>query len=128
MSGFGDGVGPYVVNGILVQLEKDGTQILDDRIVLRPFPIAIADATERRRRWKAYRQDMLAQAGVAVFLSATKRRFGQHRRGRWNGGRIYTRLAEAPSARAGWMYRAYSLGASHAGSGQLCRLLYCERI
>jgi hypothetical protein len=73
VSGFGLGVGPYVVNGILVQLEHDGTQVLDDRIILRPFPIAIADATERKRRWKAYRQDMLAQAGVAVFLFGNKR-------------------------------------------------------
>jgi hypothetical protein len=73
VSGFGEGVGPYVVNGILTQLEKDGTQMLDDRIVLRPFPIAIPDATERRRRWKAYRQDMLAQAGVALFLFGNKR-------------------------------------------------------
>jgi hypothetical protein len=40
VSGFGEGVGPYVVNGILAQLEHDGTQVLDDRIVLRPFPVA----------------------------------------------------------------------------------------
>jgi hypothetical protein len=73
VSGFGDGVGPYVVNGILVQLEHDGTQILEDRIILRPFPIAIADATERKKRWKAYRENMLAQAGVAVFLFGNKR-------------------------------------------------------
>jgi hypothetical protein len=73
VSGFGEGVGPYVLNGILAQLEHDGTQMLDDRIVLRPFPIAIADATERKRRWKSYRQDMLAQAGVAVFLFGNKR-------------------------------------------------------
>jgi Sir2- and TIR-associating SLOG family/SIR2-like domain len=73
VSGFGQGVGPYVVNGILAQLEHEGTQVLDDRIVLRPFPIAIADATERKRRWRAYRQDMLAQAGVAVFLFGNKR-------------------------------------------------------
>jgi hypothetical protein len=73
VSGFGEGVGPYLVNGILTQLEHDGTQVLDDRIVLRPFPIAIADTTERKRRWKAYRQDMLAQAGVAVFLFGNKR-------------------------------------------------------
>lgn len=73
VSGFGEGVGPYVVNGILAQLEHDGTQVLDDRIVLRPFPIATADATERKRRWKTYRQDMLAQAGVAVFLFGNKR-------------------------------------------------------
>jgi hypothetical protein len=73
VSGFGEGVGPYVVNGMLSQFEKDGSQVLDDRIVLRPFPIAITDAAERKRRWKAYRQDMLAQAGIAVFLFGNKR-------------------------------------------------------
>jgi len=73
VSGFGQGVGPYVVNGILAQLEREGTHVLDDRIVLRPFPIAISDPTERKRRWKAYRQDMLAQAGVAVFLFGNKK-------------------------------------------------------
>ncbi len=73
VSGFGEGVGPYVVNGILAQLEHDGTQVLDDRIVLRPFPIAIADAAERKRRWKAYRQAILTQAGVAVFVFGNKR-------------------------------------------------------
>ena len=73
VSGFGEGVGPYVVNGILAQLEKDGTQVLDDRIVLRPFPIAIADAAERKRRWKSYREDMLSHAGVALFLFGNKK-------------------------------------------------------
>ncbi|MDX2181544.1 MAG: SIR2 family protein [Bryobacteraceae bacterium] len=73
VSGFGEGVGPYVINGILTQLEKDGSQMLDDRVVLRPFPIAIADGAERKHRWKAYRQDMLAQAGIAVFLFGNKR-------------------------------------------------------
>jgi hypothetical protein len=72
VSGFGVGVGPYVVNGILAQLEHEGTQVLDDRIILRPFPIAISDAAERKRRWTAYRKDMLAQAGVAVFLFGNK--------------------------------------------------------
>jgi hypothetical protein len=73
VSGFGQGVGPYVVNGILAHLEGAGTQIVDDRMILRPFPIAISDATERRRRWKAYREDMLAHAGVAVFLFGNKK-------------------------------------------------------
>ena len=73
VSGFGLGVGPYVLNGILAQLAKDGTQQLDDRIVLRPFPVAIPDAAERKRRWRAYRQDMLSHAGVAVFLFGNKK-------------------------------------------------------
>lgn len=72
VSGFGQGIGPFVVNGIITQLEREGTQVLDDRIILRPFPIAISDATERKRRWKAYREDMLSQAGIAVFLFGNK--------------------------------------------------------
>lgn len=35
VSGFGLGVGPYVLNGILEQLEHEGTKTLDDRVVLR---------------------------------------------------------------------------------------------
>jgi Sir2- and TIR-associating SLOG family/SIR2-like domain len=73
VSGFGLGVGPYVLNGILEELEDQGTRVLDDRVVLRPFPIAIADPAERKRRWTAYREDMLAQAGIALFLFGNKR-------------------------------------------------------
>ena len=73
VSGFGEGVGPYVVNGILEQLEREGTQLVDDRIVLRPSPIGITDAVERRRRWRAYRQDMLTHAGVALFIFGNKK-------------------------------------------------------
>ena len=51
VSGFGLGVGPYVLNGILGQLDKEGTSRLDDRVVLRPFPIAISSAAGRKRRW-----------------------------------------------------------------------------
>jgi hypothetical protein len=73
VSGFGQGVGPYVVNGILSQLEREGTQVLDNRMILRPFPIAISDETERKRRWKAYREDILEHAGIAVFLFGNRK-------------------------------------------------------
>jgi hypothetical protein len=73
VSGFGLGVGPYVLNGILEELDNEGSRVLDDRVVLRPFPIAISDASERKRRWTAYREDMLAQAGIALFVFGNKR-------------------------------------------------------
>jgi len=72
VSGFGVGVGPHVVNGVLQQLEAEITQVLDDRLILRPFPYAISDALERKRRWTAYRKDMLQHAGVALFLFGNK--------------------------------------------------------
>jgi len=73
VSGYGLGVGPYVLNGVFQQLDAEGTRSLDDRIVLRPFPISIADPAERKRRWTAYREDMLTYAGVALFLFGNKR-------------------------------------------------------
>ena len=73
VSGFGLGVGPYVLNGILEELDDEGTRLLDDRVVLRPFPTAISGATERKRRWTAYRQDMLTQAGIALFVFGNKK-------------------------------------------------------
>ena len=73
VSGFGLGVGPYVLNGILEELDQEGTRLLDDRVVLRPFPIAISDGAERKRRWTAYREDMLAQAGIALFIFGNKK-------------------------------------------------------
>jgi hypothetical protein len=72
VSGFGLGVGPFVVNGVLEQLDREGTQVLQERVILRPFPQGIADPTERNRRWTAYREEMISHAGVAVFLFGNK--------------------------------------------------------
>lgn len=78
VSGFGLGVGPYVLNGILEELDEEGTRLLDDRVVLRPFPIAIPDAAERKRRWTAYREEMLTQAGMALFVFGNKKNHVGH--------------------------------------------------
>ncbi|MCW5300347.1 hypothetical protein DXT88_19420 [Herbaspirillum lusitanum] len=72
VSGFGVGVGPYVVNGVLEQLEREVTRELDERLVLRPFPISISDPVQRKKRWRAYRQDILKNAGVAIFVFGNK--------------------------------------------------------
>lgn len=73
VSGFGLGIGPYVVNGVLKQLESEGTQLIDDRILMRPFPYGITDPKERKQTWTAYREEMLSNAGIAVFLFGNKR-------------------------------------------------------
>lgn len=73
VSGSGLGIGPHVVNGVLEQLDRDKTRILDERLVLRPFPLGIADPLERKRRWTEYRQQILDEAGIAIFLFGNKR-------------------------------------------------------
>jgi hypothetical protein len=68
VTGFGLGVGPFVVNGVLEGLERQGSRMIDDRVILRPFPSDIENPEERRRRWTAYRRDMISHAGAAIFL------------------------------------------------------------
>jgi hypothetical protein len=72
ISGFGLGVGPHVINGVLDELEREGTQNLSDRLTLRPFPYAITDKDKRQKRWTAYRTEMISKAGVAVFVFGNK--------------------------------------------------------
>ena len=73
VSGFGLGIGDFVLNGVFRQLDAEGTHSLDDRLVVRPFPMAISDVAERKRRWTSYREDMITHAGVALFLFGNKR-------------------------------------------------------
>ncbi len=72
ITGFGLGVGPHVINGVLDELEKEGTRNLSERLTLRPFPFAITDPEKRKKRWTSYRQDMVSRAGVAVFVFGNK--------------------------------------------------------
>jgi hypothetical protein len=73
VSGAGVGVGPSVVNGVLEQLDRDNTRVVDDRLILRQFPQGIVDPRQRKRRWTKYRQEILNEAGIAVFLFGNKR-------------------------------------------------------
>lgn len=77
VSGFGVGIGPLVVNGALEAAEREGSRDLHDRLTLRPFPVAIADATVRRKRWTAYRREMIGLAGIAIFLFGEKWESGE---------------------------------------------------
>jgi len=72
VSGYGLGVGAHVTNGVLDQLDREGTRVVDDRLIMRAFPLEIRDASERKRRWTEYRQQLLDEAGIAVFLFGNK--------------------------------------------------------
>jgi Sir2- and TIR-associating SLOG family/SIR2-like domain len=72
VSGFGLGIGSHVINGILKQLEREGTELVDDRMILRPFPFNISDPVERKSRWTAYREDILSRVGIALFVFGNK--------------------------------------------------------
>ncbi len=73
VTGFGLGVGPYLLNGVLEGLEAESTHSFHDRVTLRPFPQGISDAASRAQRWRKYRTDMIGTAGIAVFVFGNRK-------------------------------------------------------
>lgn len=73
VSGFGLGVGSYVITGALNQIYMNDRKIDDKRLLLRPFPQGIIDQNTREILWKKYREDMISHSGVAIFMYGNKR-------------------------------------------------------
>jgi len=72
VSGFGLGIGGQVITGALEELYQHQGKRLHDQLILRPFPQGI----DARRQWEYYRQEMIAHAGVAVFIFGNKMESG----------------------------------------------------
>lgn len=64
VSGFGLGVGSHVITGALQEIYEGQGLKLQDQLILRPFP----QGQEAQRQWESYRQDMIAYAGIAIFV------------------------------------------------------------
>lgn len=73
VSGFGLGVGSHVITGVLHHIYENNRQKLHDQLLLRPFPQGEKGAAT----WKAYREDMISYAGVAIFLFGNKMEGGK---------------------------------------------------
>jgi hypothetical protein len=69
VSGFGLGVGAHVITGALEELYQHQGRRLHDELILRPFPQETGDS---QKQWEKYRQDMIAHAGVGIFLFGNK--------------------------------------------------------
>lgn len=73
-SGFGLGIGSSVVNGALNEIYKsEYKKHTDMYLCLRPFPQGIPDETKRKELFTHYRQDMISNTGIAIFLFGNKK-------------------------------------------------------
>lgn len=72
ISGFGLGVGSAVITGVLEQTIMNGGRLDSDQLVLRPFPQSQSGERQLPELWTEYRRNMLAHAGVALFLFGNK--------------------------------------------------------
>lgn len=72
-SGFGLGVGSPVINGALDEIYSSKYKHIDEHLCLRPFPQGVSDEEERKSKWKKYREEILDENGVAIFIFGNKK-------------------------------------------------------
>ncbi len=68
VSGFGLGVGSFVINGVLEEVYMNKKENLGDQLMLRPFP----QGEKGQELWEPYRQDMISYAGISIFIFGNK--------------------------------------------------------
>lgn len=72
VSGFGLGIGSYVIAGALEEIYCKNKTVNENRLLLRPFPQDIDDEVKRKVLWRKYRKDMIARTGISIFLFGNK--------------------------------------------------------
>lgn len=72
VSGFGKGIGPSIINGTFDAISNNRLP-LDRYLLPRPFPFHITNAAERIERYRAYREEMMDEAGIAIFIFGNKK-------------------------------------------------------
>ncbi|MGJ7589096.1 SIR2 family protein [Staphylococcus shinii] len=70
-SGFGLGVGSYVINGAL-EMGNQKHLKTDDYLTLRPFPQKASGHKNLEELWKNYREDILDNNGITIFVFGNK--------------------------------------------------------
>lgn len=74
ISGFGLGVGSFIINGVLDEVYSKGNYI-DDRLVMRPFPQKSSGGKILKDLWTDYRKEMISLAGISIFIFGNKKDF-----------------------------------------------------
>ena len=73
ISGFGRGVGSYIINGALTEIWHSKYRHTSDYLNLYPFQIEVKDDAERKKAFIRYRNDMISDSRVAIFVFGNKK-------------------------------------------------------
>ena len=73
VSGFGFGIGSTIINGALDEIMRSKYKHVDEHLCLRPFPQIVSGPTPQDQKKQKYREDMIQQAGIAVFIFGNKK-------------------------------------------------------
>lgn len=72
ISGFGQGVGSTIITGALQEIYMHRKSTNNNRLLLMPFPQGIGDTDTKLTLWQKYREDMISQAGISIFVFGNK--------------------------------------------------------
>lgn len=72
ISGFGVGIGSFVITGALEEMYMKQEKINSNQLILRPFPQKTLPEKNRNLLWKKYREDMISLSGISVFVFGNK--------------------------------------------------------
>lgn len=72
LSGVGYGIGSAVINGAMEYIFSTNYRHLEDALILRPFPQVNSGPADKEERILRYRNEMLGNAGIALFIFGNK--------------------------------------------------------
>lgn len=76
-SGFGLGIGSSIINGALDVIYNSKFKHIDEHLCLRPFPQGYTDLKEKEYRNTLYRENMIEDIGIAIFIFGNKINSGE---------------------------------------------------
>ena len=72
-TGFGLGLGSAIINGALKVIYNEKYRHIDEHLCLHPFSQNIADPLIREEHWKEYRDSIIEDTGISVFIYGYKK-------------------------------------------------------
>lgn len=73
INGFGWGIGSAVINGALEAIYSNPERYSEEQLVMKPFPQHQTQEKNLRELWHEYRERMIKQAGISLFLFGNKK-------------------------------------------------------
>ncbi len=72
ITGFGNGIGSYVISGAIEEIFLNKFGHVSDYLVPRPFPFLNLEQENRDKFIKQYRENLINDCGVAIFIFGNK--------------------------------------------------------
>lgn len=72
VNGFGWGIGSSIINGALEAIYNNPKRFSESQLILKPFPQFETGEKKLPILWEEYRQKMISQCGISIFLFGNK--------------------------------------------------------